>query len=76
MNPTILPLIGALSLTVSARAEVAATDSPYKARDFGDQGDRTTMDTETAQKAIDTCVACGGSTVYFGPGISRAAVCV
>jgi hypothetical protein len=68
MRLTSLLLIGILLLTLEARADIAAANSPYKVREYGARGDGTMLDTAFAQKAIDACAAGGGGTVYFGPG--------
>ena len=69
MNPTVWLLIGTLLFAMDSLAQPAAAGSPYKARDFGAQGDGTAMDTASVQKAIDACAAGGGGTVYLGPGV-------
>ena len=69
MKPTALLLIGALLFTANSHAQPVAASSPYKVREFGAQGDGTTMDTAAVQKAIDAGAAGGGGTVYFGPGV-------
>lgn len=40
----------------------------YNAKDFGALGDGSTLDSQAIQKAIDTCFAAGGGTVYIPEG--------
>ena len=40
----------------------------YNIENFGAKGDGTTLNTESIQKAINTCHANGGGTVYFPAG--------
>ena len=40
----------------------------YNAKDFGALGDGSTLDSQAIQKAIDTCFAAGGGTVYISEG--------
>ena len=40
----------------------------FDPRSFGAVGDGRTKDTNSVQRAIDTCTASGGGVVYLGPG--------
>ena len=49
-------------------AEPADVQSPYRVRAFGAVGDGIANDTESVQRAIDTCAEAGGGTIFFSPG--------
>lgn len=53
-------------LRVTKRAGQA--ESSFNLRAHGANGDGTTPDTTTIQKALDECAASGGGTVVFPPG--------
>lgn len=41
----------------------------FNVKSYGAVGDGVTLDTAAIQAAIDACVAAGGGTVYFPPGV-------
>lgn len=64
-----LPVKRLLVLTVLCCSSAAsAGEVLYDIRDYGAKPDGRTLCTESIQKAIDTCAADGGGTVYLPPG--------
>jgi polygalacturonase len=58
-----------LSARVAARAKASqAVLGAWNVVEFGAKADGITKDTQAVQKAIETCSAQGGGTVYFPPG--------
>ncbi|MBN2023573.1 MAG: glycoside hydrolase family 28 protein [Pirellulales bacterium] len=61
--------VACLSLSLQGVPAVAtAPPGAYCVTDFGAVGDGATLNTAALQKAIDTCAAKGGGTVFFPPG--------
>jgi hypothetical protein len=48
---------------------VPPRSSSYNVRDFGATGDGQTLDTAALNRAISTCHASGGGTVFVSPGV-------
>ena len=61
-----ITLVWALGLT--GYADTKDPQSPVSVRTMGARGDGATNDTVAVQKAIDTCAALGGGTVFFPAG--------
>jgi polygalacturonase len=66
-------LLGAGSVGAVVTASFAAEEPPRQTgassvREFGAVGDGKQLDTKALQKAIDTCAAAGGGTVFFPAG--------
>lgn len=61
-------LMGMLAAALVTAVPTKGNEARYDIRDFGAQGDGVALCTIAIQKAIDTCAAHGGGTVYCGPG--------
>jgi polygalacturonase len=67
------PIFAMLFVVLAVQA-AAALDAPnvpsrvFCVQEYGAVGDGTKLNTAAIQKAIDTCSAAGGGTVYFPPG--------